>query len=201
MQAKIISVSGYARSGKDTIANYFQLHGFKRYGYADKLKELAIALGLWRGVDSDKAKYFHNGVFEKFARFFIWAFYGPFSKSSFPRLFTTYRDNLVALGKGVRDILGADVWVNAVWQDEKILENAKRFGVCVADTRYRNEVDIPRIAAADNGLEYLLIWVERPGTEPQGEELEKTLPLREIADAIIVNDGSIEDLYQKLANL
>jgi len=45
----------------------------------------------------------------------------------------------------------------------------------------------------------LIIWVERPGFEPEGSD-SMTLT-RELADIVIFNDGTLGDLYRKVHNL
>lgn len=165
---KIISICGLARAGKDTTAKYFtDTYGFIRKGYADKLKELALYLNLWDGMEENK------------------------------------REPLVKLGAGARNILYPSIWVDAVWKNQEFLNQiiVKGNRFCLSDNRYKNELTAAQAFADEEGLGHISIWIDRPGVEPQGEEKEKTLPLRRLVDYIIVNDGTIEDLYQKLSEV
>ena len=45
--------------------------------------------------------------------------------------------------------------------------------------------------AAQANVPYALIWIDNPDVQPQGEEAEKTLPLREMASVIIANGGGV----------
>lgn len=164
-RANVISVSGFARAGKDTIAEILsRRYGYRIRGYADKLKELAIAINLWDGREESK------------------------------------RTPLVALGAGARNILYPDIWIDAVWRDPQIKKDV-RHGLILKDVRYFNELMAARNYTQEAGMGIhadISIWVEREGAIPQGEEAEKTAPLKELADYVIVNDGSVEDLENKL---
>lgn len=55
MNKVILLVSGKAQSGKDTFASY--LPDYRKYAFADKLKEYAYKLG-WDGIKDDKGRKF-----------------------------------------------------------------------------------------------------------------------------------------------
>jgi len=64
-------------------------------------------------------------------------------------------------------------------------------GVVVSDCRYVNEHEAGKALASRLDAGYSLWWVENPDVQPQGEEAEKTAPLRVLADVIIHNGQGI----------
>lgn len=52
----LILVSGKAGSGKDTVGDYLvSKYGFRKYAFADRLKEIAFLLG-WNGVKDERGR-------------------------------------------------------------------------------------------------------------------------------------------------
>lgn len=52
----LILVSGKAGSGKDTVGDYLvSKYGFRKYAFADRLKEIALLLG-WNGVKDERGR-------------------------------------------------------------------------------------------------------------------------------------------------
>jgi len=138
MLARLIGVTGYAKHGKDSTGKVLQKHfGYKRYAFADQLKEMALVLNpiipnepyadrLYTVVQDqgwDKAK--ENPEIRRF---------------------------LQVLGtEAVRDFLGADAWVRAL---SKRMHEDDVFGVTadgvdldphtkivITDVRFPNEAD------------------------------------------------------------
>jgi putative phage-type endonuclease len=53
----LVQLSGYARVGKDTFGKIIvDTFGATRFAYADKVKDVAVALGLWDGKERSKEK-------------------------------------------------------------------------------------------------------------------------------------------------
>lgn len=130
---RLIGLCGFARSGKDTIGSYLAgRHNYERQAFADKLRLLAEDLDPWV---SDEDCITHIRYSEALASHGY-----EKAKDEFPEI----RRFLVALGKGVRDVLGPDVWVDAC------LPPVRHAGIeimsfngpptVVSDVRYLNEV-------------------------------------------------------------
>jgi len=164
----LVGVSGYARSGKDSIAQALVENlGYERRAFADAVRALALhvrpelrervdAMG-WEMVKAD------------------------------PRV----RGLLQRLGVGAREVIGEDVWVRAA------LRGVGPDGrVVVSDVRFPNEAEAVR------GVGGLLIRVERPGVGPVNAHVTETaMDGWTDWDAILVNDGTLEDLQQAAVRL
>ena len=88
----LIGVSGYARSGKDTVGRILvESYGFQRRAFADKLKELALAL------DTHVATVVASCGWEE-------------AKND-----SYVREYLQRLGTSARDIVAADIWITALF--------------------------------------------------------------------------------------
>lgn len=119
---RLIGLCGYARSGKDTAAEYLAAeHGYERRAFADKLRALAEAIDPILGEDGVGYSYTEA----------MWDYSYEVAKDRFPEL----RRFLVALGKGVREVLGPDVWVDACLPRTEFYTRT-----VVSDVRYLNEV-------------------------------------------------------------
>lgn len=178
MKPHLIGIAGRAEHGKDTIGAILSEHGYERKAFADKVRELALAIdpvvelnylpATWNGYRLsevfrdhgwDEAKKHHD-----------------------------VRRLLQSIGDGGRQVLGQWVWVDALFANV----DTWHYHYVITDVRYPNEVT----AVHSNGG---VVWyVDRPGydngLQPHAsEELDPTL-----CDAVIVNDGSVEDLRRKV---
>lgn len=108
----LIGLSGYARSGKDTLGRILcDEYGYARYAFADKVRDLAAA------ASTDVRNLAET--------------YGWEAAKTEPlvRLF------LQDIGLGCREVFGPDVWVNALF-DQPLPER-----VVITDVRFPNEAD------------------------------------------------------------
>jgi len=99
------------------------------------------------------------------------------------------RHLLQVLGVSVREILGRDTWIRVVENQIEACDPESRF--TITDVRFQNEADM----ICDRGGE---VWlVRRPGYDGDGHASERFAD--EVwADIVIENDGSLEDLEQKV---
>jgi hypothetical protein len=177
----IIGLSGYAQSGKDTVANYLvERHGFCQIAFADALKEALYALNPLVGDDvylrevvtpDDWQTYKHTEWYEEIRRL------------------------LQVFGTEVaRDLWDKDFWVKVTIEKAKECYNMER--VVFSDCRFINEME----AICDHGG---MLWrINRPGTLPPNDHPSETEALTfEKYDEYLVNDGTIEDLKKKVDNL
>ena len=177
--SRLIGLTGYAGSGKDTVAETLILHfGFVGLSFADALKELAVRLDPpVRIIGTGKEVPLARAVKD-----LGW---------DFVKHTTTARDFVVALGAGAREILGEDVWLNVV--KAQIMSADPEVRHVVTDVRYKNEADM---VTSLGGRVYM---VDRPGVT--AANLEESNSIAEIWPcAWILNHGTVGELRQQVIN-
>lgn len=178
---KVIGVNGYARSGKDTIANILvEQCGFKRMAFADKLREALYELNPFvvheRGHDYATVQW----VIDMYG----WDGYketewGPEIRRLLQRMGTEVG----------RNILGENIWVDAVLND---LDDQGKY--VFTDCRFENE------AESVTNL-WGRVWrVDRPGVGPANDHISEIGLDDWNFDVRINNAGSIEDLAEKVVD-
>jgi hypothetical protein len=151
----IIGLSGYAKSGKDTVAEIIreiQPEKWKIKKFSGKLKQIAsILLGMPEHL-------FENQDFKsEMLGEEWWKNYGDFYHQ------TTVRDFLQLLGTdAIRNGLHSNAWVNALMADYKPakMDQYNPSNWIVTDVRFPNEAE----AIKDRGG--IIIRIDRPGVEP-----------------------------------
>lgn len=174
----IIGIAGYARSGKDTVANYLvEKHGFTRYAFADVMRDALLALDPWIQMDSLPRIPLSQAL-----RVYSWEDLKHHSED--------VRPLLQRFGTEVgRNMFGQDFWVNQLMERVK----AHATPVVISDVRYKNEATAVLQASGD-------IWhVERAGTGPaNSHSSEGYLPDEISFDHYLYNDNTVEDLYAQV---
>lgn len=99
------------------------------------------------------------------------------------------RRKLVDIGNSARGIIGADVWIRAA------LARVTSGRTVITDVRYPNEVEAVRSIGG------VVVKVERPGFEPLPNVADQALADFDEWDAVICNDGTVEDLARKVDGL
>ncbi len=151
----IIGLSGYAKSGKDTVAEIIreiQPEKWQIKKFSGKLKTIAsIMLGIPEYM-------FENQDFKsEILGEEWWKNYGDFYHQ------TTVRDFLQLLGTdAIRNGLHTNAWVNALMADYKPrkMDQYSPSNWIVTDVRFPNEAE----AIKDRGG--VIIRIDRPGVEP-----------------------------------
>lgn len=171
----LVGLTGVARSGKDTVGQILvKKRGFERRAFADKLRAVAYgASPLVRrneGDIIDLARLVDMVGWEK------------------AKAHTDVRGFLQRLGtEGVRNNLGEHAWVLAGVKD---LVDTDR--VVFTDVRFGNEA----FAIRERGGE---VWrVERPGFGPINNHVSDAGLDDGYIDRVIVNDGTLGQLYDKV---
>jgi len=181
----IIGISGYARSGKDSVANILvQDFGFERRAFADKLREALYALNPIIAYDWDLARPIYLGE--------VISMYGwDGIKSS--RYADEVRRLLQRMGTEVgRETLGQNIWVNATFDS---LEPGKNY--VFTDCRFINEA-----TAVRNDYEGGQVWrVSRPNVGPANDHISEVGLDNWIFDAKIHNNGTLTDLRESVRML
>lgn len=168
----IIGIGGYARTGKDTFAQFLvQNHGFKRIAFADLLKEVVYTL---------------NPIVDPIIGFRVNDFvddYGwDYAKENVPEI----RRLLQRMGtEAGRELLGEDIWVDAAFRNMEENEN-----YCIPDMRFPNEAQ--RII--DNGG--LTVRINREGIGPVNNHWGEVALDDWRFDYVINNDGDLDFLRE-----
>jgi len=168
----IIGLNGYAKSGKDEIANAIRsLHPtWEIKKFAGKLKDIASIL---TGIPAES---FEDQSF-KMKHLMGWDM--------------TVRELLQRLGtEGVRSGVHTDAWVNALFVD--YYQYAKWI---ITDVRFPNEAQ----SIKDRGG--VLIRVNRPGVGPVNNHLSETALDDWKFDHVIDNNGTLQELKIKSISL
>lgn len=190
---RIVGLSGYARSGKDTAAQVLLAAGWERRSFADRLREFLRALNpiVPHGYIGTEPSF--NTWSEPLRVGDLVDAYGwEFAKEEWAEV----RELLQRCGtEAGRKVLGEDVWVNATLDD---LPDPTKPPVVITDVRFPNE------ARAVKSLGGMVIRVNRPGIGPKTAS-DGTIHSSETAlddwpfDAVIENDGTLEDLRHLVA--
>ena len=188
----IISVSGKIGSGKDTVANLIKqltpTKNWKIKKFAGKLKQVATLI---TGIPIEK---WEDQEFKQ--------------TQLGPEWNMTVRDFLQKLGtEAVRDGLHADAWVNALFADYKMQtvyegewdywEKQVTPNWIITDTRFPNEIEAIQ---KRNGI---LIKVIRDSGNTVGIAHTSETALNDFDqwNYVIENNGTIEDLKQKISEI
>ena len=169
----IIGLSGYAQSGKDTIANYLvEHHGFTRVAFADPIREALYALNPKINDIPELQGVRLQWLVDKMG----WEFVKVDSPET--------RGLLQRFGTEV----GRNLWGENFWVDKAMATAAKHDKVVITDVRYPNEYQ----AIKDTGGD---MWrVEKPGGIPINRHSSETALDGFFFDQIILNKGSLDDL-------
>lgn len=163
---KIIGLTGYARSGKDTIANILvEEHGYIRIGFADAIRDFLLKL---------------NPILMDGHRLgeYVGLYGWEVAKAQ-----DEVRRLLQETGMAARQIFGEDFWVEQVLQKIGPTDN-----VVIPDVRFKNEAHIITLLSGQ-------LWrVNRPGVKPVNSHISES-DLDDYAVAhVIDNSKSVLDL-------
>ena len=173
MQRTKIGLLGFARSGKDTVADHLVRRGFARIAFADPVRSILMHMN---PLIADDGLRLRDAV-------------DAYGFDAAKRRFPVVRELLQGLGEGVRASLGESVWVDRAMRQLDTLSDRP---VVVSDVRYRNEA----IALRSRG--FTLVWVQRPGVGPaNSHQSEVGIPV-ELAHTTLRNDGSIQELHARV---
>ena len=163
----IIGLSGYAQSGKDTVAKILvEEYGFTRIAFADKIKELLYEMNP-RINDRELQQWVDMQGWDRI------------------KTMSEVRMLLQNLGVGARKIIGELVWVKVAMMQ---YDPNKNF--VFTDVRFSNEARMIK----DYGGH---IWrVERPGINPVNDHVSESELNAWNFDELIYNAGSLEDLAE-----
>lgn len=184
IERRLIALHGYSRTGKDAVGQRIVEQGAVRFAKGDTLKDVAEAINPMIARDGSDhmgdrlADIIHHLGREK-------------AKDVYP----DYRRFLQEMADRVVDAVGRDVWNEALY--EQIDASDHEFIVL---TRVCLPIEVEPLHA--RGGE---VWtIQRPGYGPVNDPTTGKPNANEIAmddypfDRVIVNDGTLEDLYRKV---
>lgn len=176
----LIGLSGYARTGKDSVATVLSaLFGYERFAFADGIRTMLEILDPMIGLETSLTREVAASGWD--------AVKGDrFHGAEARRL-------MQLMGDAGRRLFGPNAWVTAL--ESVIAEQVGQFGqspIVVSDVRFPNEAEWVR---RNGGV----IWrVDRPGVGPiNGHVSEKYI--EEISpDLVLQNDGDLSCLAEKV---
>jgi hypothetical protein len=227
MNQRVIAISGFKRSGKDTIANYLvSEYGFKRVSFADPLKDLcASEYGVPRAAfDSNELKekaILHLPVnpqdnFTKMICHFMFKEFRFANNSTPAEIYYKDKDNqfkgassnrafvdtLYHTPRSLAILKGStNRVVSPTFWGSKAVELIRLCGIpynVIPDLRYRSEIDNLRKEFGNN---LVTVRVNRFDTVESNDPSELDLKDYDGFDFEIQNKGSVQELYREVDNL
>jgi len=183
----VILVTGYKQSGKDSFAD---ITGFKKLGFADKLKEQAEQV--IEILFPDIAGYIkYDWESDEFKRSIIPSEFNNINKRTGKR--STFRDFLEDYGTGlVRDRISSEYWAD-ITVNEMLKSKEQNF--VIKDTRFMSEYRAVFNKRDDFNL--ILVYIDRnyqcenPLTEGEVEKL------RDLASYDIDSTGDLAEYQER----
>lgn len=182
MDSKVIGLSGYARSGKDTVGDYLvRNHGFTKVSFAQPMRDALYALN---PIVGEYEPVRLQSVIDKHS----WDGY----KAS------EFGDEIRALMQRLGTDVAREQFDEFFWVDlarRKAYEIIKNGGkVVFTDVRFENEAKTIRHVL--NGP----VWrIERDGVQAANAHVSETALDTYGFDRIIYNNGTIADLHEEVA--
>lgn len=164
----IIGLTGYAQSGKDSVANILvENYGYQRIAFADPIRDLLYATNPML-----KEGYRVKGLVDVYGWDRV--------KVDYPEA----RRLLQELGVGARKVFGDMFWVKQALRQLEVEGN-----FVITDVRYPNEAKAIREHQGSQ------IWrVKRSGVDAVNSHESESAMDGEKVDQIFVNNGTLEDL-------
>ncbi len=174
--ANWVGLAGFKGSGKDTAAKALMDRGYQRAAFADPLRDMALAIDpvLWTSPFAND----HAVRLSAFVEVNGWD-----KAKQHPEV----RRTLMRLGtEAVRGVLGQDVWVETA---DRLHGHVER--IVFTDVRFDNEATYIR---RNGGV---VVQIVRPGREGADHASEQGISPH-LVDAVIANDGTVEELHERL---
>lgn len=171
----IIGVAGYARVGKDTVADYLvEKHGFTKLSFADPIRE-----GLYRL--NPKIRLIEGVHLPLKAAVDKWGW----------DLLKDISDEVRPLMQRFGTEVAREMFGDNFWVDFAMSKALKENKAVIADVRYANEA----AAIKSHGL----LWkVEREGIGPANDHPSEHALDGVLFDAVLTNNGTREELNEQI---
>jgi hypothetical protein len=187
----VIGMHGYARSGKDTVAQFLAPFGYQRLAFADRLRECMYALDPIVGADSRGRPWRLQEIVDEVG----WdeAKGVTLGKVDGPEI----RRLLQVFGTEVgRELLSDTIWVDVVLkQIEEGLKDNPSARFVITDVRFPNEEMGLRTGLGFLAPRDIELWkVTRPGVNPVNSHVSDAGLADSLFDAVLSNHGTLDDL-------
>lgn len=165
----IIGLSGYAQSGKDTVAQILvDNYGYTRVAFADKIREFLYEVNPMVGCSP-------SGYLKDLVDLEGWE-----KAKQQPQVRRLLQD----LGVGARKVFGEEFWVKQALSEHRPWEK-----IVVTDVRFTNEADYVK------GFPKSQLWrIKRNGVQAVNAHVSETEMDGYFVDQIFTNNGTLEDL-------
>lgn len=170
---KYIGLTGTNASGKGEIADFFQKHGFSYFSLSDLLRK-----------EIRKRGWEEN------------------------------RDNLIKTGNDLREKYGADILARRIMQEvgqkavidsirnikeAEFLKTQENFVLLAVDAPVELRYQRSKKRGRNESASSLAEFIQKEAQELSGSEIQQQLiKCMEMADFLIINDGTLENLHRKL---
>lgn len=184
---RLIGLSGYAQSGKDTLADFMTEHlGYERIAFADKLREVVRAIDPIVGFVCPVVDGHEVPVPRPLRVSDLWDEIGyEAMKAEYPE----FREIIQRVGtEAGRKIIDYDLWVNLTME---VIRAHPNVPYVVTDVRFPNEADAIR---SEGGV---ILRISRPGRGPVNGHASETALDDYDFDAVIKNDSTLSDFYEE----
>jgi hypothetical protein len=173
----IIGLAGKKQSGKDTVADYLvEQYGYIKLGFADAVKHMALVIDPVLPV-----------AHAKFGGYIYLTMLVTELGWEEAKKIPAVRKFLQTLGtEAGRNILGEDVWVNALL---KYVEEYDLRDVVIKDVRYSNEARVCNFT----------VHIVRDGTDDGDTHSSEIIDFE--SNAVINNNSTLADLYKEVDRL
>jgi hypothetical protein len=171
---RVIGLSGYARSGKDTVASIMGDWGWQRAAFADPIRKAVYKLN----------PQIHDGLrVQDIVDQFGW-----------DRAKVEYKEIRYLL-QHMGTEAGRQLYGEQFWIDQTLDSVPDDTDVVITDVRFPNEADAIRAIGGE-------VWrIRRPGTGPVNDHISETAMDDYSFDAIIDNSGTVTDLRESVREL
>lgn len=166
----IIGLTGYAQSGKDTIAQILvDKYGYTRIAFADKIRDFIYEVNPMVGCSP-------TGYLQNLIKLVGWD-----AAKKEPQVRRLLQD----LGVGARKVFGEEFWIT---QSLEPIYNSSNNKFVITDVRFENEAHMVKSLGGQ-------VWrVKRLGVNAVNEHVSEFEMDGYKVDQIFVNNGTIEDL-------
>ena len=172
----IIGLTGYAQSGKDTVAKILvENYGYTRVAFADKIREFLYETNPMYDSMAGEPVFVKSKVDRD----------GWENAKKSPHI----RRLLQNSGVAARKIFGEDFWVNQVFKDIDPSSN-----IVITDVRFSNEAEAIKLITQFTGIESQVWRIKRIGVDAVNAHVSESQMDDYPVDQIFTNNSSIEDL-------
>jgi len=172
----IIGLTGYAQSGKDTVAKILvEKYGYTRVAFADRIREFLYDMNPMVDTVAFEPIFLKERVDRD----------GWEVAKKNPHI----RRALQNAGVSARKVFGEDFWVNEVLKSIDPADN-----IVITDVRFTNEAETIKLITQFTGQPSQIWRIKRLGVEAVNAHVSESQMDDYPVDQIFANNGTVEDL-------